>query len=160
MKSRPILFTSDGLSAICNGYKSMTRCVIDIQPKVTESRLRELNAWVEGETLSNQVNAAWQSGFINEPCPYGNVGEILKIGNLSCSNLVLEIINVRIEQLQEISEQDLDKEGFEGWDDDVTGGGSPWMEFFLYWGSMYANTEFKKESNPWVWVIEFKVVSQ
>ena len=61
------------------------------------------------------------------------------------SRITLEVVGVRVDRLQQISEQDAKAEGVEGvaeyaalWDS-INGGGS-WAE------------------NPWVWVVEFRAV--
>jgi hypothetical protein len=93
------------------------------------------------------------------------------------SRIQLEITNVRIERLQDIGEDDAEAEGIEGINQ-PTGGddyqdywrdygvnkkdadGWPWFtgdpiaSFKSLWNSIYKNWD----SNPWVWVIEFKVI--
>lgn len=76
-KERPILFSGPMVRAILDGTKTVTRRLVKPQPDTTEQRLRELGAWVEGMTLGEHVNAAWQAGFVDEPCPYGELGDRL-----------------------------------------------------------------------------------
>jgi hypothetical protein len=75
MKERGMLFSKPMVLALLDGSKTQTRRLIKVQPQVTEQRLRELGGWVEGLTLSEQVNAAWQHGFIDVDCPYGKSGD-------------------------------------------------------------------------------------
>lgn len=70
------------------------------------------------------------------------------------SRIQLEITGVRVERLQDISEQDAWAEGCEGYDDDVTGGQSGYGEFVALWEAI--NGPGSWEANPWVWVIEFR----
>ena len=72
------------------------------------------------------------------------------------SRITLEITGVRVERLQDISEQDAWAEGFEGYDDDVTGGKNGYSEFCEAWMSIYGEESW--QANPWVWVIEFRRV--
>lgn len=75
----------------------------------------------------------------------------------SC-RIVLEIVSVRVERLNEISEQDAIAEGVDGHDSAgalLTG----WYEkprkaFQRLWEQINGNGSW--EQNPWVWVIEFK----
>jgi hypothetical protein len=84
---------------------------------------------------------------------------------------VLEIINIRIERLQDISEHDADAEGvYREWD-----GSHLWYKnylqnslckghpenraknsFFTLWESINGKSGMGWEHNPWLWVIEFK----
>lgn len=78
--------------------------------------------------------------------------------------LVLEVAAVRVERLQAISEADVRAEGIEAHSDDgVTyygpsghGDARPEMAFRDLWNS----TGGDWDSNPWVWVIEFKRVEK
>lgn len=77
------------------------------------------------------------------------------------SRITLEITNIRIERLQEISEDDAAEEGMgeiekEYWKDTKT-----LPIFFLpvfkwYWDKLNSKRSYSWKSNPWVWVIEFK----
>ena len=74
------------------------------------------------------------------------------------SRITLEITDVRVERLQDISAEDAKAEGVEpfhlnGWCDDQKFRG----EFFNLW--MEINGPDSWDANPWVWVIEFKQVT-
>lgn len=84
------------------------------------------------------------------------------------SRILLEITDVRVERLQNISDEDVDSEGFAG--DYPTsalpalfpGEPSDWSHLSMrdcygaLWKSIYGEESW--QSNPWVWVIEFKRV--
>ncbi len=53
MKDR-IKFSDEMLAAVIAGRKTQTRRLIEPQPKVTEKRLRELDAW-QGNPPENPV---------------------------------------------------------------------------------------------------------
>ncbi|WP_145570463.1 hypothetical protein [Yersinia bercovieri] len=76
-KERPILFNTEMVNAILSGRKTQTRRIMKVQPQVTEQRLRELDAWQDGFSISQQVNAAFQSGFIDVKYPQGQPGDQL-----------------------------------------------------------------------------------
>lgn len=77
MNEKPILFNAEMVNAILSGRKTQTRRIIKVQPQVTEQILRELGAWQDGFNLSQQVNAAFQAGFIDVSCPLGKPGDQL-----------------------------------------------------------------------------------
>ncbi|HHR6503174.1 TPA: ASCH domain-containing protein [Providencia alcalifaciens] len=156
MKDR-IKFNDAMLAAVMDGDKRQTRRPIEPQPKVTEEELRKLGAWQEGYTLSEQVCAAWRHGFIDVDCPYGEIGDIIKVadkdGNIKGK---IEITDVWLQQIQEISQEDALAEGFEGYDDDVSGGMSPYAEFSQAWVDIYGKESWSE--NLWVWCISFRRV--
>ncbi|WNK26107.1 hypothetical protein [Providencia hangzhouensis] len=148
MKDR-IKFNDAMLAAVMNGRKTQTRRPIEPQPKVTEEELRKLGAWQEGYTLSEQVCAAWRHGFIDPDCPYGEIGDIINIadkdGNIKGK---IEINDVWLQQVNDISERDAKAEGFDG---KLSAYSS---EFALMWNAIYGIDSWI--NNEWVWVVEFK----
>ncbi|MGE6451182.1 hypothetical protein ACQKC5_02125 [Shewanella baltica] len=75
------------------------------------------------------------------------------------ARILLEVTAVRVERLNEISKDDAIKEGFDhsrsaaaksaGWYE------KPRTAFLRTWDQIYHNLD----ANPWVWVVEFKVIS-
>ncbi|EPV0628812.1 morphogenetic protein [Citrobacter koseri] len=78
------------------------------------------------------------------------------------SRILLEIIDVRVERLNDISQEDAQAEGMEltGWRptySDPDSGGEVWTpydNFAQLWESIYGEESLK--AKPWVWVIKFK----
>jgi len=84
------------------------------------------------------------------------------------SRYLLDVLAVRVERLQDISEEDARAEGVEGWaksDDGLAilsalGFAVPTAPRFLFqllWISVYGAESW--DENPWVWVTTFKLVS-
>jgi len=77
--------------------------------------------------------------------------------------LVLEVEEVRVERLQEISDEDCEAEGVRpsidgrggsDWRDDESG----WRRTFRHlWDELNADRGFPWSDNPWVWVVSFRV---
>ncbi|OQS36130.1 hypothetical protein B0T45_16700 [Chromobacterium haemolyticum] len=203
MKEKPIPFHGDMIRALLAGTKTQTRRIIKPQPDATEERLRELGAWIDGFTLSQQVDGAWQHGFIDAKCPYGQPGDrlwvretytdagcrltyradeddgahcvvekwipLIHMPRAAC-RLVLEITEVRVERLQDISNEDCIAEGInriahgrEGYfyhhqrtEPDRHNWCHPDDAYKELWESLYGAGSW--DANPWVWVIEFKKV--
>jgi len=61
------------------------------------------------------------------------------------SRIFIKVTNIRVERLQDISNTDIKKEGF-----DIK------EHFMVYWDQIYKEKKYKWQSNPWVWVIEFQ----
>ncbi|KSH33165.1 hypothetical protein AO965_05910 [Pseudomonas aeruginosa] len=75
------------------------------------------------------------------------------------SRILLEITAVRIERLQDISEEQARAEGYPAERECETGGSGldAWLWFRSLWGEINGPEAFT--ANPWVWVIEFKRVT-
>jgi hypothetical protein len=75
---------------------------------------------------------------------------------------MLEITEVRVERVQDISEEDAkaegDKDPFEGHlrRDGTPIESSPRLRFITLWDSLNAKRGYGWAENPWCWVISFK----
>jgi len=75
------------------------------------------------------------------------------------SRLTLEVVSVRAERVQEISEADAKAEGVWGKDEPYQGVGDLARDRFQHlWDSINAKRGFGWDDNPWVWVVEFRKV--
>jgi len=72
------------------------------------------------------------------------------------SRLTLEITGVRVERLRDLSEDNAKSEGITPTSGGVLPGWEYRINFRDLWMSIYGTDNW--EANPWVWVIEFKVV--
>ena len=70
------------------------------------------------------------------------------------SRITLEIADIRVERLQDITGEDALKEGFCNYGTDV----DTLDAFCEAWQKLNANRGYPWEKTPWVWVITFKVV--
>ena len=184
MKERPILFSAPMVRAILDGRKTQTRRIvknIGIVPGI-------------GEILKGSDDIKeWP-----ELCPYGKPGDRLwvretfcyhddlamylyKADDVTCckwkpsihmpriaSRILLEVVNVRVERLNDISEEDAIAEGINlpspyvgiGMDGEVIESETiSWMPSDYYkelWESI--NGPGSWDLNPWVWVVEFKIL--
>ena len=72
------------------------------------------------------------------------------------SRINLEITNIRAERVQDISWEDIKQEGIDSNHDNYH---NDICYFTSLWNSVYASRGYSFESNPWVFPIEFKVVT-
>ncbi|HDS1208895.1 TPA: hypothetical protein QDZ84_003947 [Shewanella algae] len=176
MKVTPINFNTEMMDAIIAGRKSQARLLV--KPKIVS--LIEFMGGSDEENASFDFvglrHGEWESddgtrwgpewlvycteypeeGVVPVGELYGAIGDRLQATDGE-RTATIEITGFRVERLQDISEQDAWAEGCEGYDDDVTGGKNGYSEFSELWASIYGNESW--QSNPWVWVIEFKVLS-
>jgi hypothetical protein len=207
MKEHPILFSTEMVKAIIDGYKTMTRRAKGLE--LVNQRINE--SWRIGET--NIAGRTWWEAAIDSShshridSPYGQVGDRLWVretwnsaggighgkqlftpvirykadgyskscegGNSNspigidnkwrpsifmprwASRITLKITNIRVERLQDISLGDLSREGVQlkqfGFD-------NMYSKFEHLWNTINAKRGYSWESNPWVWVIEFKKI--
>lgn len=94
------------------------------------------------------------------------------------SRITLGVVSVRVERVQDISEEDALSEGIsetsfwkpkemdnrpfeeKWWDDYYFWTSYPQVAFQNLWDSINAKRGYSWESNPWVWAIEFKRVKE
>lgn len=85
------------------------------------------------------------------------------------SRVTLEIVNIRMERLQEISDEDAIAEGIMSGDDwsevkDQKLGKDVFLTarsaYEALWNEINARRGFSWKDNPWVWVIEFKIMEK
>ena len=72
------------------------------------------------------------------------------------SRITLEITSIRVERLQMITEEDAIAEGCPTFSRLI----SPVIWFSELWDSINAKRGYSWEKNPWVWVIEFKLIER
>jgi hypothetical protein len=145
-----LIFNTAMAQAIRDGRRTATCSYIDPQPTVTEEYLREREAWVEGFTLTAQVNAAFQSGFIPQklaPVYDGQVVELIEQLSHGKSEIIGKALinDVSVSRVEELTDDDIAANGF-----------TSWAHFSHSWDSQYP--QHSTMLNPWCWVIRFEVL--
>lgn len=170
IKERPILFSGEMVRAILDGRKTQTRRVV---------KGIALD-WLAPDMFTPRFVASPE----NDLCQYGKVGDRLWVRETfqpygdgyayratpaipenhnwkpsifmprAASRITLEITNVRVERLNEISDKDAEAEGVEAWSNS---GNSPAWKFQCLWDRINGK-KYPWSSNPWVWVIEFRKI--
>jgi len=74
----------------------------------------------------------------------------------SASRITLEVTNVRVERLQDISEEDARAEGLRGTESQWGVETCAVDEFQRLWDSINGKPGKRWEDNPWVWVVGFR----
>jgi hypothetical protein len=182
MKERPILFSAPMVRAILSGAKTQTRRAWATQPPMG-TRV----AFVPGETsspygkpcdrlyvregfsgpysLTGVPPREWPPGT---PLYYWADGKEPPWGDWTKpkpgihlprwgSRILLEITDLRVERLQNISEEDAQAEGADASFVPPDGGMGPyWEGFRRLWSSI--NGAESWDANPWVWALSFKVI--
>jgi hypothetical protein len=74
------------------------------------------------------------------------------------ARIFLKVTNVRVERLQDISEDEAIKEGAKAYGPNNCSGTSARIAFAEIWDK--TTTEHEWRTNPWVWVIEFEKISK
>lgn len=183
MKERPILFSGQMVRAILDDTKTQTRRVVrgqvlgDLRPMM----LMRGRAWDGSQFQNAEISKGYgdigDRLWVRETWREGDYGSIFyradeewdkEIGwkpsifmPRTHSRLSLEVAGVRVERVQEISEEDALAEGvirrpIEG-EPDLSlpaRDGYQWL-----WDTLNAKRGFGWDTNPWVWVIEFKRVT-
>lgn len=195
MAEKPILFSDKMVQAILSGTKTQTRRLVKPQPTDGAVPKPKFNVgdvlWVREAWQGPLVDCDFETdGFkmqdFHKPefCAYRASGDSNEHYNEYgdrvnqwkpslfmprwASRLQLEVTAIRMERLNDISEDDADAEGVlacDGMFDDAdycriakeigSGIGDLKPAFVQLWQSIYGPDSWSQ--NPWVWVIEFKV---
>lgn len=177
MKERPILFTAQMVQAILEGRKTMTRRVVksrsyladvvsglpyemtedDLQPIscpygkpgdrlwVKETWRPKRHSFLTGYPYEYKTTAKEDGVPLDEPW---NSSLFMPKG---AARIWLEIISIKVERLQDITDFDAQKEGY-GFETDFHA--TDW--FLQIWEGIHGVGSW--DINPFVWVIEFKVI--
>lgn len=169
MKEKPILFSTAMVRAILDGRKTMTRRVCKIQPipiitgydltatltagcpygKV-DDRLWVRETWMPGDSAVKYYYRATKP----EQGNYFKWHPSIFMPR-EASRITLEITNIKIERLQDISAMDIEREGTLTENTEISKVLDIWIEL---WDSINAKRGYGWETNPWVWCISFKKI--
>lgn len=185
IKERPILFSGEMVRAILDGRKQQTRRIVKPQPAGLWGSTGKVYGHTFAGVLDGPKDHYWVCKFgqpgdrlwVRETwapmCDFDKeFGTLYRADSYpsdsaiplqwkpsihmprAASRITLEITGVRVEQLNDISEEDAISEGWPGTSK------MPWSPrgwFQSLWQSI--NGEDSWDANPWVWVIEFKRVT-
>lgn len=184
MKKRPIIMIAESVRAILAGNKTQTRRVFKNPPesmvgwdegliRLKDSQLAPLRfcpygcpgdrLWVRETTWIN-------GGYVASDAPsFKNEGKRPSIFmRKAVSRITLEILNVRVEKLNDIDNEDALAEGIDpaGYGETVLLLGMnaiPAMsrsifDFAVQWNKINDRRGFGWHQNPWVWVVEFEAL--
>lgn len=183
IKERPILFCGDMIRALLQEYSTHGLHRFNDFPPYLKERGWEIQEFIEESpgwwlAISNDEDGEFPDDDFNilVRCPYGKAGDRLWVkenGQMPrrAARILLEVTEVRIERLLDITPQDAQMEGIESvWYDEMTdahlwkdysgksnGLAFARMSFFSLWDKIKGTGSAKM--NPWVWVIKFKVLT-
>ena len=186
LKERPIIMGAESVRAILEGRKTQTRRAINPRkyniagwdmPRTKE----DMEA---GYPFAENADGDFVS--VVDWCPYGRVGDRLWVREIfNCneegiaykatqpdmdgmpwkspiymprtySRITLEITDIRVERVQDITNNDAKSEGVEP---EVLSGHYYYLSgYHELWQDLNAKRGYPWESNPWVWVISFKQI--
>lgn len=173
MKERPILFSGPMVKAILEGRKTQTRRVLKPQPLpwAEAVEVAPYNGYGKpGSLIQRTFDDRLQCGLCRPK--FGKVGDRIWVRENMPRlpfPITLEITGIRVEPLQKITEEDAKAEGAEDGlyyresrtfhqptDEDEFDRATYRDGFAFVWDSINFKRGFGWETNPWVWVLEFK----
>ena len=178
---KPIIFSTEMVRAILDGRKTMTRrvCKPNQKPPFEAGDI----LWVREQWRvvdHKLVNGIWSAyvefkadGERGAHLLWGD-GKMTKYDRLSwrpsihlpqkAARLFLQVVTVRAERLQDITEADAIQEGFGIPCKNPRPDASPWavpptLDFGFAWNKLNSKRGYGWDTNPFVWVIEFERVN-
>lgn len=191
---KSILFSTPMVKAILDGRKTMTRrvikqdivnsCDIDtdgtlldyqdsdgdfINPvKLCRYKVDDIlwvrETWCRGKARNGDNKVIYKADVETDLQPIHNWRPSIHMPK-EAARIFLKVTNVRVERLQDITEEDAFKEGCidyqckigDGKFEDVIEFDLTARDAFIdLWDSLNAKRGYSWENNPWVWVIEFE----
>lgn len=158
--------------AILEGRKTQTRRVAEITSRcphgVPGDRLWVRETWQRGEDfkVTEGTNHPAKGRFYyradEDADPFGFTGTPWRPSIFmprSASRITLDLTGVRVERVQEISEEDAKAEGITAPMYPLGNGKATYrLAYSHLWDSLNAKRGFGWEKNPWTWVLEFKPI--
>lgn len=188
LREKPIIFSAEMVRAILDGRKTQTRRVIKgVHSSAPFGEWNNPDEFLASCPYGQQFDYLW----VRESFGDGGVreGEDVKYVYRADSNglpfdkwkpsihmprqasrITLEITNIRVERVQDISEDDAKAEGCLGYEIKTEHAGHigypetykawrlPQVQFQDLWDSINAKRGYGWDANPLVWVIEFEKV--
>lgn len=156
MTERPTRFTDEMVQAILAGNKTQTRRIMKTQ-LAYGGRSMPFPSWYLPTGKSSGI--LWPNGKsqILAMCPYGQPSDRLVVDGADAS-ILLEIVSVRIERVQDITLGDICKEIGAASIYEFRPATYGFDVFAELWDEIYGEGSWN--ANPWVWVVEFKRVSE
>lgn len=194
MNAKPILFSGSMVRALLAGNKTQTRRIIKNHPLIDGGFTDEFIKLPENNVAADckygapgdylWVRETWQpdpEAGSNYPEVSVPSDSVCYAADIECardykwrpsihmprwaSRLTLHITDVRVERLQDISEEDAKAEGVESPAYPAAGGGwiayddGKWADgFAALWESIHGPGSWG--ANPWLWAISFRVIKQ
>jgi len=200
---KPIIFSTPMVQAILDGKKTQTRRVIKPQPDgeikanipyefygtKTERIFTDTKAYLAPCSVGDilWVRETWAKRVYSDNRYYykadDNLGAIFnREGDKwrpsifmprEAARIFLKVTNVRVERLQEITAEDVIREGIKYSDSGpyhwhvLDTKLNAWINFHFHdeafkhlWDSLNAKRGYGWDTNPWVWVIEFEKINK
>ena len=190
MKEHPILFSGPMVRALLEGRKTQTRRIVKPQPKVVHNIYPDASIatnctfrrgdqrihcpygkpgdrlWVKETFLPTAHTTYFRADF--DPMDAAGHGALYGGWKPSIfmprrlSRITLEVVDVRVERLQDISEEDAEAEGaYPEFEIDLASfvrrapvNSTHYLGFKHVWRDINGMESW--DANPWVWVVEFK----
>lgn len=180
MAVKPILFNTEMVRAILRGQKTCTRRIMKPQPTAHYGTLCAKPPYQQGDILyvrETFIQAAahtfWYKADDNSWMPEGLHWKPSIHMPKEAARIWLKVTDVRVERLQDMTEEGVLKEGAQGVRCDHVAIGEhgctdclntgwiepPIVDFIQIWDSTIKKSDLDRygwEANPWVWVIEFE----
>lgn len=166
MAIKPILFNTEMVRAILDGRKSCTRRVVKPQPTARYGAQCINPPYQLGDIL--YVRETWKKAlngyYYYEAWQRNDIADVTKWKPSihmpkEAARIWLKVTGVRVERLQEITSEQIGREGVEVEYPHALNGEEKRYAFSTLWNSTIKKSDIDTygwDANPYVWIIEFE----
>lgn len=146
MSDNTIAFKQDGIDLVIDGKKTVALYPMMPQPEEFFLRVGDDEVVFYAKKGKNQLYTATQ---IEGYGPFGQVDDV--VSPRGRDDIKLQITAVCFDMVSNLPAETWKRVGLSDLSE---------VSIYTYWDSFFGNTEYRWENNPWVWVVEFILVTK
>lgn len=130
-----------------------------IIPHLFDDERKELDFWIKISDELREAGCPEHEGYFEDPTAYLNWKPSIFMPK-TAARIWLEVNNVRVQRVQDITTKDIMAEGLSSKYREFDAECDLNSQWCQLWDSINKDRGFGWDKNPWVWVVDFRVISK